>query len=115
MTVHVDELNYRMEHSYNLALAIWSLLEQNAASLRADGAPDAMISVVQQEAVAQILAEVCEATGAHENESIRVFLENYHNMRDNPSLSIRHHGEPREPEEELPADYVFVPPVNPFQ
>jgi hypothetical protein len=77
--------------------------------------PDAMVSVVQREAVAEILAEVCEATGAHENEAIRVFLENCYNMRDNPSLSIRHHGEPREPEEELPADYVFVPPVNPFK
>jgi hypothetical protein len=103
MTVHVDEQNYKMEQSYNLALAIWSLLEQNAASLRADGAPDAMISFVQQEAVAEILAEVCDATGADENESIRVFLENYYNIRDNPS-SIRHHGEPLEPEEELPAD-----------
>jgi hypothetical protein len=39
MTVHVNEQNYKMEQSYNLALAIWSLLEQNAASLRADGAP----------------------------------------------------------------------------
>jgi hypothetical protein len=107
MTIHVDE------QSHNLALAIWSLLEQNAASLRAEGALDAMVSVVQREAVAQILAEVCDATGAHENESIRVFLENYHHIRDNPSLSIRHHGEPTEPEEELPADYV--PPVNPFQ
>jgi hypothetical protein len=115
MTVHVDEQNYNMEQSYNLALAIWSLLEQNAASLRAEGAPDAMVSIVQQEAVAQILAEVCDATGANENESIRVFLENYYNIRDNPSLSIRHHGEPLEPEEELPADDVFVPPVNPFQ
>ena len=113
MTVNVDEQNYKMEQSYNLALAIWSLLEQNAASLRAEGAPDAMVSVVQQEAVAQILAEVCDATGANENESIRVFLENCYNIRDNPSLSIRHHGEPLEPEEELPADYV--PPVNPFR
>jgi len=109
MTVHVNE------QSYNLALAIWSLLEQNAASLRAEGAPDAMVSVVQREAVAQILAEVCDATDANEKESIRVFLENYYNIRDNPSMSIRHHGEPLEPEEELPADYVFVPPVNPFQ
>jgi len=99
----------------NLALAIWSLLEQNAASLRAEGVPDAMISVVQREAVAQILAEVCDATGTNENEAIRVFLENYYQIRDNSSLSIRHHGEPLEPEEELPADYVFVPPVNPFQ
>ena len=33
MTVNVDE------QSYNLVLAIWSLLEQNAASLRAEGAP----------------------------------------------------------------------------
>jgi hypothetical protein len=113
MTVHVDELNYRMEQSYNLALAIWSLLEQNAASLRADGAPDAMVSVVQREAVAEILAEVCEATGAHENEAIRVFLENCYNMRDNLSLSNWHHGKLLEPEEELPADYV--PPLNPFQ
>ena len=115
MAVHVDEQNYKMEQSYNLALAIWSLLEQNAASLRAEGAPDAMVSVVQREAVAQILAEVCDATGANENEAIGALLENYHHIRDNPSLSIRHHGEPPEPEEELPADYVFVPPVNPFQ
>jgi hypothetical protein len=49
-----------------------TLLEQNAASLRAEGAPDAMVSVVQREAVAQILAEVCDATGANEDESIRV-------------------------------------------
>jgi hypothetical protein len=112
MTVQVDEQNYKMEQSYNLALAIWSLLEQNAASLRADGAPDAVVSVVQREAVAEILAEVCEATGTNANEAIRVFLENYYNIRDNPS-SIR--GEPPEPAEELPADYVSVPPVNPFQ
>jgi hypothetical protein len=46
------------------------------------------------------LAEVCDATGANEKESIREFLENYYNIRDNPSLSIRHHGEPLEPEEE---------------
>jgi hypothetical protein len=102
-----------MEQSYNLALAIWSLLEQNAASLRAEGAPDAMISVVQREAVAEILAEVCDATGANENEAIKVFFENCYTIRDNPSLSIRHHNEPPEPEEELPADYV--PPANPFQ
>jgi hypothetical protein len=38
MTVDVDEQNYNMEQSYNLALALWSLLEQNAASLRAEGA-----------------------------------------------------------------------------
>jgi hypothetical protein len=80
MTVHVDEQNYKMEQGYNLALAIWSLLEQNAASLRAEVAPDAIVSVVQQEAVAQILAEVCDATGANENESIRVFLENYYTI-----------------------------------
>jgi hypothetical protein len=61
------------------------------------------------------LAEVCDATGVNENEAIGALLENYHHIRDNPSLSIRHHGEPLEPEEELPADYVFVPPVNPFQ
>jgi len=67
MTVHVDE------QSYKLALAIWSLLEQNAASLRAEGAHDAMVSVVQREAVARILAEVCDATSANEDESIRVF------------------------------------------
>jgi hypothetical protein len=34
MTVHVKD------QSYNLALAIWSLLEQNAASLKAEGASD---------------------------------------------------------------------------
>jgi hypothetical protein len=115
MTVHVDEQNYKMEQSYNLALAIWSLLEQTAASLRAEGAPDAMVSVVQREAVARILAEVCDATGANEKESIRVFLENYYHIRTNPSLSIRHRGEPPEPEADLPTHYVFVPPINPFQ
>jgi hypothetical protein len=50
MTVNVDEQNYRREQSYNLALAIWSLVEQNAASLRAEGASDATISVVQRDA-----------------------------------------------------------------
>ena len=109
MTIDADE------QSYNLALAMWSLLEQNAASLRAEGAPEAIVNGVQREAVARILAEVCDASGANVDESIRVFLENYYNIRDNPSMSIRHHGEPLEPEEELPADYVFVPPVNPFQ
>lgn len=92
MTVHVEE------QSYNLTLAIWSLLEQNAASLRAEGAPDAVVSVVQWEAVARILAEVCDATGANKDETIRVFIENYNHIWENPSLSIRHHGEPSEPE-----------------
>ncbi len=109
MTVNVDE------QSYNLALAIWSLVEQNVASLKAEGAPDAVVSVVQREAVARILAEVCDGTGANKDETIRVFLENYHHIWENPSLSIRHHGEPSEPEADLLADGdVSVPPVNPF-
>jgi hypothetical protein len=62
-TVHVED------QSYNLALAIWSLLEQNAASLKAEGASDAMVSVVQRDAVATILAEVCHATGGGAEES----------------------------------------------
>jgi hypothetical protein len=62
MTVNVDEQNYRMQQSYNLALAIWSLVEQNAASLRAEGASDTTVGVVQRDAVARILAEVCYAT-----------------------------------------------------
>ena len=45
MTVNVDEQNYRREQSYNLALAIWSLVEQTAASLRAEGASDATVGV----------------------------------------------------------------------
>jgi len=72
MTVHVDELNYRMEQSYNLALAIWSLLEQNAASLRAD-VPPTLWSALFNGSRRRDIAEVCEATGAHENEAIRVF------------------------------------------
>jgi hypothetical protein len=108
MTIHADE------QSYNLALAMWSLLEQNAASLRAEGAPEAMVNGVQREAVARILAEVCDATGANVDESIKVFLENYWHIRANPSLSMRHHGEPPEPDEDLPAHDVFAP-VNPFQ
>ena len=97
MTVDVDEQNYRRERSYNLALAIWSLVEQNAASLRAEGASDATVGVVQRDAVATILAEVCYATGGNEDELISVFSENYSTLWQNPELSIRHHGEPSEP------------------
>ena len=79
MTVNVDEQNYRREQSYNLALAIWSLVERNAASLRAEGASDATVSVVQRDAVARILAEVCCTTGGNEDELITEFSENYTN------------------------------------
>jgi hypothetical protein len=110
MTVNVDE------QSYNLALAIWSLVEQNAASLRAEGASDATVSVVQRNAVARILAEVCYVTGGNEDELISEFSETYSLIRFNPELSLRHRGEPEEPADDFPADdYVFVPPVNPFQ
>jgi hypothetical protein len=110
MTVNVDK------QSYNLALALWSLVEQNAASLRAEGASDATVSVVQRDAVARISAEVCYATDGNEDELIREFSENYSHIRFNPELSFRHRGEPEEPADEFPADdYVFVPPVNPFQ
>jgi hypothetical protein len=116
MTVNVDEQNYRMEQSYNLALAIWSLVEQNAASLRAEGASDATVGVVQRDAVAGILAEVCYVTGGNEDELIGEFSERYSLIKFNPELSIRHHGEPEEPADDFPADYVFVLPlpVNPF-
>jgi hypothetical protein len=108
MTVNVDE------QSYNLALAIWSLLEQNATSLRAEGASDATVSVVQRDAVARILAEVCYATGGNEDELIRELSENYSHIKYNPELSFRHHGEPSEPADLLADGDVSVPPVNPF-
>jgi hypothetical protein len=104
------------EQSYNLALAIWSLVEQNAASLRAEGASDATVSVVQRNVVARILAEVCYVTGGNEDELISEFSETYSLIRFNPELSLRHRGEPEEPADDFPADdYVFLPPVNPFQ
>ena len=114
MTVNVDEQNYRMEQSYNLALAIWSLVEQNAASLRAEGASDATVSVVQRDAVARILAEVCYVTGGNEDELIGQFSEKYSLIWFNPELSFRHRGEPEEPADLLADDDVSVLPVNPF-
>ena len=54
MTVDVVEQNYKMEQSYNLALALWSLLEQNAASLRAEGAPDAMVQSPNMPAITPV-------------------------------------------------------------
>ncbi len=113
MTVNVDEQSYRMQQSYNLALAIWSLLEQNAASLRAEGASDATVSDVQRDAVATLLAEVGYATGGNEDELIREFSENYSHVRYNPELSFRHHGEPSEADSLADGD-VSVPSVNPF-
>ncbi len=113
MIVNVDEQNYRMEQSYNLALAIWSLVEQNAASLRAEGASDATVGVVQRDAVARILAEVCYATDGNEDELIGEFSENYSHIWQNPELSFRYRGESSE--EDLLADGdVSVLPVNPF-
>jgi hypothetical protein len=107
MTVNVDEQNYRMQQSYNLALAIWSLVEQNAASLRAEGASDTTVGVVQRD------AEVCYATDGKEDELISEFSENYSTIWQNPELSFRHRGEPSE--EDLVADGdVSVLPVNPF-
>jgi hypothetical protein len=107
MTVNVDE------QSYNLALAIWSLVEQNAASLRAEGASDATVGVVQRDAVARISAEVCYATGGNEDELISEFSEKYSHIRANSELSFRYRGEPSE--EDLLADGdVSVLPVNPF-
>jgi hypothetical protein len=85
-----------------------SELKVPAASLSAEGAPEAMVNGVQREAVARILAEVCDATGANVDESIKVFLQNYWHIRANPSLSMRHHGEPPEPVEDLPARKVFA-------
>jgi len=79
------EQNYRREQSYNLALAIWSLVEQNAASLRAEEASDATVSVVQRDAVARILAEVCYATDGNEDELISEFSEKYSHIRANRS------------------------------
>ena len=101
MTVNVDEQNYRREQSYNLALAIWSLVEQNAASLRAEGASDATVGVVQRNAVARILAEVCYATDGKEDELISEFSETYSHIRFNPELSLRHRGEPEEPADDF--------------
>jgi hypothetical protein len=110
MTVNVDQQNYRMKQSYNLALAIWSLVEQNAASLRAEGAS---VGVVQRDAVARILAEVCYATDGNEDELIGEFSEKYSHIRSNSELSFRYRGEPSE--EDLLADGdVSVLPVNPF-
>jgi hypothetical protein len=65
-------------------------------------------------AVARILAEVCYATDGNEDELISEFSETYSHIRFNPELSLRHRGEPEEPADDYPADYVFVPPVNPF-
>ncbi len=106
MTVNVDE------QSYHLAVEIYALLVQKAAWLRQEGATDAFVNFIQREAAAQVLAEVGDATGATKEESIRIFSEHYCHLQANPALSLRHHGEPPEPEEDLPADYVA--PANPF-
>lgn len=115
MTINVDEQNYRMKQSYNLALAIWSLVEQNAASLRAEGASDATVGVVQRDAVARISAEVCYATDGNEDELIREFSETYSYIRDNGELSFRYRGEPTEEDLLADGDVSVLPlPVNPF-
>ncbi len=107
MTVNVDE------QSYHLAFEIYALLVQKAASLRQQGATDAFVNVIQREAAAQVLAEIGDATSTTKEELLSIFSEHYCHQQANPALSLRHHGEPPEPEEDLPADYV--PPVNPFQ
>jgi hypothetical protein len=113
MTVNVDEQNYRREQSYNLALAIWSLVEQNAASLRAEGASDATVGVAQRDAVARISAEVCYATDGNEDELIGEFSEKYSHIRANSELSFRYRGDPSEADRLADGD-VSVLPVNPF-